>query len=387
MLPTLLIRLLPAGAAEWLALGRDGRVLAGPQAGWPGERAEQVWVVVPGEDVLLLRAPRVARQRRQLEQAVPFAIEEQLVAPVEQQHVALSQAAAGADLAVAVVAQARMEAWLAALRGAGLEPDRLVADVDLLPWAEGRPTVLVDGSRALLRWSESGALAGNLEEIGAWLSLPGVLPAGAPLHWIGPPAAAPAGVALEREEAGAPLRWFAARLAQAQPIELLQGRHAARRGRDSARSLWRWAAALGLAALLGALLHVAFERAQLEARHAEQRAEMEQLLLRAVPGTTRVVDPKAQLAAEFARLGRGGGGGALPLLARIAPSIAGSGRFTLDGIEFRGDTLELVVRGPDVATLDGLREALAGLSLQVELTSANPGAGGVEGRLRIRSGT
>ena len=107
---------------------------------------------------------------------------------------------------------------------------------------------------------------------------------------------------------------------------------------------------------------------------------------RAVRGLTRIVDPRAQLAAEYARASRAGGAGALPLLARIAPSIAGSGRYTLDASEFRGDTLELVVRGPDVATLDGLREALAALSLQVELTSANPGAGGVEGRLRIRSG-
>jgi general secretion pathway protein L len=113
---------------------------------------------------------------------------------------------------------------------------------------------------------------------------------------------------------------------------------------------------------------------------------MEQLLRSAVPGLTRVVDPRAQLAAEETRLGRSTGGGVLPLLARIAPSLSGSGRYTIDGLEFRGDTLELVIRGPDVATLDGLREMLAALSLQVELTGATPGTGGVEGRLRIRSG-
>jgi general secretion pathway protein L len=386
MLPTLLIRLLPAGAAEWLALGRDGRVLSGPQAGWPAERAEQVWVLVPAEPVLLLRAPRVARQRRQLEQAVPFAIEEQLVAPVELQHVALSAADDGADLGVAVVAHEAMQGWLAQLRAAGLEPDRLIAESELLPWSPGQPTVLIDRSRAVLRFAESGVLAGDVAELGAWLALPGVSAPGAALRWIGAADAAPPDVALQREEPGALLRWFAAQLPHSAPIELLQGRYAARRGREGAQRTWRWAAALAAFALLLAFGQLALERQQLEARHVAQRAEMEQLLRRAVPGVTRVVDPRAQLAAEYARAGRGGGGGALPLLARIAPSIAGSGRYTLDGIEFRGDTLELVVRAADVATLDSLREALAALALQVELTSANPGAGGVEGRLRIRSG-
>ena len=47
--------------------------------------------------------------------------------------------------------------------------------------------------------------------------------------------------------------------------------------------------------------------------------------------------------------------------------------------------LELVIRGPDVATLDNLRETLAAMALQVELTSVNPGSGGVEGRLRIKA--
>ena len=85
-----LIRLLPDRRAEWLALGRDGRVLAGPHPGMPDVRADDTVVLLPSEDVLLLRAPRVAKQRRQLEQAIPYAVEDQLAAPVEQQHIVLS---------------------------------------------------------------------------------------------------------------------------------------------------------------------------------------------------------------------------------------------------------------------------------------------------------
>jgi hypothetical protein len=44
------------------------------------------------------------------------------------------------------------------------------------------------------------------------------------------------------------------------------------------------------------------------------------------------------------------------------------------------------LRTRDVAALDSLREALSNLpSMQAEVTSANPGSGGIEGRLRLRS--
>lgn len=385
--PHLLIRLQPDGAAEWLALGRDGRVLAGPQAGLPTEGAERIDVLVPSEAVLLLRAPRVARQRRQLEQALPFAIEEQLAAPVETLHVALSASDAGDQLTVAVVSRAQLGAWLAALRGAGLEPDRIVPESWLLPYAPDLATLVVDGERAVLRHGEAGAFAGRLEEVPGWLA---ILEADArrprTLRWIGAAHASMPERVTEREELGSPLRWYAQRLPQAPELNLLQGGYAPRRGQEGAQKLWRWAAGLAAFAVLAAFAHLLIERSQLADRRDRQRVEMEQLLRGALPGITRVVDPKAQLAAEYARLGNGQGQGALPLLARVAPMIAGSGLYTLDAIEFRADALELTLRTRDVAALDSLREALSNLpSTDVEVTSANPGSGGIEGRLRVRS--
>ena len=146
--PHLLIRLRPDGAAEWLALGRDGRVLAGPQAGLPAERGERIDVIVPSDTVLLLRAPRVAKQRHQLEQALPFAIEEQLAAPVESLQVAIADSDGGDTLVAAVVSHARLDAWLAPLRAAGLEPDRVVPESWLLPWAADVASVYVEGDDA-----------------------------------------------------------------------------------------------------------------------------------------------------------------------------------------------------------------------------------------------
>ncbi len=47
-------------------------------------------------------------------------------------------------------------------------------------------------------------------------------------------------------------------------------------------------------------------------------------------------------------------------------------------------SLELALRAPDVQSLDLVRERLGGLDgLKAEVTSANPGDDGVDGRVRV----
>jgi general secretion pathway protein L len=192
--------------------------------------------------------------------------------------------------------------------------------------------VLVDGERAVLRYDEAGAFAGGVGEVDAWLALldaDGRRPRA--LRWIGGATATLADRAMEHEDI-APLRWYAQQLPRMPELNLLQGGHAPRRDREGAQKLWRWAAALALVAVLAAFAQVLLERGQLAARRDAQRAEMEQLLRAAMPGVGRVVDPKAQLAAEYARGASGAGQGALPMLARVAPLIGGWGLYTLDAI-------------------------------------------------------
>lgn len=382
----LLIRLLPGGATEWLAQGRDGKRLQGPQAGLPSESADEVVLLLPAEEVLLLDAPRIGRSRAQLAQALPYAIEEQLAAAVETQHVAFDERVGGDRLPVAVIARARLDAALAPLAAAGLAPDRVYAESQLLPHAAGRPGLLVDRGRAVLRWATSGALVVGLDELPGTLALlreTGV--AVDALDLLGESVALPAGLTVAHRRDAPALVALADVLPQVDGPNLLQGDYRAPRRQAAASGLWRSAAVLAVLGVLAGFGHGLIERAQLQQEVASRQAEMEQLLRHALPGVQRVVDPVAQLEIEYRRLGRAQPDGALPLLAKVAPALAGSGRYTLEGIEYRGGTLEVVLIAPDVAALDSLREALAALpQLAVELTAAVPGSRGFEGRLRIR---
>src|SRR5690606_18576608 len=121
----------------------------------PDTAAERVSLVLPAEEVLGLQAPRVARSRAALALALPFAIEEQLAAPVETLHVAFDGESSGERVALAVTDAARLRQRLDALAEAGLAVDACHAEWQLLPgegprlWLEHGRALLSDGARAL----------------------------------------------------------------------------------------------------------------------------------------------------------------------------------------------------------------------------------------------
>ncbi len=361
--PRRLLRPLPGGGFAWAELGsgdRPGPVRSGLPA--PSARA-RLWLAVPAEDVLLLSVPRPPGGPRQWRKALPFVVEDRLAGPVESQHVAWIEGEQGACLSVAVVERARMSHWLATLAEAGLEADALVPEPLLLPWSAGRPSLLVEDGRALLRHGPMQAFCGRAEEI---TSLGLVEPA-----------------ALETIPAERALPRMTEMLAGPPPLNLLQGEFAAARWRSGIRP-WRRVAVLALAALGLSVLHAATEHWILAGKVAAQRQEMTALYLRAVPGAIRVVDPEQQLRQAMA--GGTSGDSPLVMLAGVAPALAAAAGIGLDAIDYRAGQLDLVLLAPDVASLDALRARLQSGGLRAELTAATPGTRGVEGRLSLRAG-
>lgn len=379
----LIIRLLPDSSFVWALTGAAGRQGSGLPDAALAAAADEVTLAVPAEQVLLLAAPRISPRRDEMERGLPFAIEERLAGPVENLHVAVGDACGPDRVAALAVDRARIERWLKILDTAGVAVDRLLPESVLLPTGS-LPVLWLDGERFVLRLAQGEAIAGQREELEPLLAR-----MTQPLQQVMRSAGAQVPdrlKAMSLEEFDDPLVMLAQGFAHAQGLNLLSGEFAGRRrrhGRD--RSVWRWAAALAATALILYLVQSVLELRALQARQTQTSEAMAALYLDLVPDATRVVDAEAQLAVALERV-RGGTGsaGALPILARIAP-VLGDARYSLDLIEYRDGGLELLVRGPDVAALDALREALsAQLGVAVELTSAVPGQGGVEARYRVR---
>lgn len=358
--------------------------------------AKRIVVLVPSEDVLLTHARFPARTPAQRRQGVPFALEDELLSPVESLHFALGPAE-GDDVDVAVVATDTLRGWLATLAAAGVKPDAMLPDALALPWDGTHARALIEDDRARIRLGRNAAIACAPRDLPAWLA--GMSGAGelAPIEVIdartdgAPPLPLPWPVASRRVVPGAAL----AVLATGTPLDgldLLQGEFTPRHRHAPARHWWRVAAILAGATLVLAFAASGVDALRLRSEARALEAAQVDVLRKAFPD----LDAQALSRASAADLMRGrlerlrgdaGSGDFTRLLGRIAPVLGRATRVQTRGLEFRTGVMTLTLRAPDVATLDSVREQFATLpGIKVELVSANAGAGGVDGQLRISGG-
>lgn len=172
---------------QWLLIDDDGRrqqgwadyedlqALASGQggaeegAGAPAlAEAAAVVALAPNDQVLCLQCEVPGRRAGQLKQALPFVVEEFLAADIEDMHIAPGPVRSGAPVRCSLVAKTILEDWLACLASAGLAPQHLVAESELLPSAADRASILFDGAAALIR---CGGQAANVERANLGLAL------------------------------------------------------------------------------------------------------------------------------------------------------------------------------------------------------------------------
>ena len=394
----LILRLDRTGGLTWLRQSADGRMLSSSQRGVPPASvrapASEVVVLVPSEDVLLVEARVNSRNASQLLQAVPFAVEDQLLGAVEDQHFAIQSKSDG-KIGVAVVARARMRGWIEMLAIEGIRPDVVIPESLALPLSPESATALVDAGRVIVRLDPWSAMTCDAARFPAWLAQ--VRAAGIDraievqdfghdpvLVLEGPIAAYHAGQS-------DPLAFLARNLRMG-GINLLSGEFSSVHRQALGTRWWRRALALAAAVVLIAFVHRGFEVSRLS--HAVERADaaMSDSLEKAFPdlgAAERARAPQSVMRDRLERL-RGGSesSGMLRMLGQIAPLIGRTTRSQLRGLEFRNGVLEVGLRSPDVATLDSLREQFSAIpGLSAEVTASIPADSGVDGRIRIRGGT
>lgn len=390
----LLIRLHGDGHLSWLALNTEGRALSASHAGVPSAqaiaRAQRTVVLVPAEDVLLLDTPAMNVSRVQFSKAVPFALEDQLVTPVEDLHVAFPDRLSGERVPVAVVARDTLRGWIETLAREGIRVDAMIAETQAMPFNAEKGSVLIEPERTLWRSAETQAGVCDTSTLTEWIETATAgdekkrsfdafdfrpLPATIAVHPL----------IRHRPNQTDALAFLAAQLGKEPQVNLLQGDFAPAHLQAPARRVWRVAAVLGAAALALLFLYFGLDNWRLSRQSARLESAARDVLHSAFPELDKVVgSPRDLMQSSLGALRGGGDTGPIHLLSQIAPLLTSTTRTSLLAIEYHNGTLEIALRAPDVPTLDLMRERIATVpGLKVEVTSANSGTEGVDGRLRI----
>ena len=392
--------------ATWLVVDARGAPLSPPQSGPLALAAarvtgRRVCVLVGGADVLLAAPEVPVKAGAKLQQLVPYALEEHLAEDIEDLQFALGKRShESTRVPVAVVARALLDQWLATLRAAGIEPDVMYADSELLPENPGQAVALLEADAVSVRppggtsvTLPADALAEALEIArgGAESSATGgrglIFYTGAPewqQHSAQVEAARPYfdGIKVQLLTAG-PLALYAQQLPTTQAINLLQGDYAPVSSRGTALKAWRVAAML-LAGLIG--LHLAGKVAELQVlrRHEHQLdSSIRETFRSAMHTEASAADARRLMEKRLA--GAPGSGGLLPALQALVQARDAAPGTSVQSLNFHGGALEMKLSAPDASSLDRVSQSLRSSGWQADLTGGTNSGSAYEGRIQMHS--
>lgn len=360
--------------------GLDGRVRATVGAE----------VRVPAHDTLLIRLDLPTASRARIAQALPFALEEQLIGEPDEFEFAYQVLAPG-RLAAAATARSTVEGWQRRLTDAGIRALSLVPQNLCLPWGPNEWSVAEDQGTLLVRtgqhegfaWLHGGMAATEVLRA-AWAE---AVERPALLRIV----RGPAETLLDATALDVPVTyvdWMPCQESAGPSLNLLAGL-----GVEADHPLWtalRPAAAVFGAWIVLGLLMQGIAWVRWHHLDAQQQQQMIALFERSFPGQSEVVDPPVQmrraLAALKQRSGVVGANDLLPLLDRVTRAVAGMQATTFRSFEFRENRLRLDVDVSGFAQLDRLKAVLRAHGLRVKVLNADSAPGGkVQGSLEVRS--
>lgn len=398
----------PAAAqAEWLVVDGSGTRRGNVSWGSLRDAAAQatnrkVIVLVPGTEVLLAEPVLPLKSSgAKLAQVVPFALEEQLAADVEDMHFAVGKRDSRPGTPVAAVAQAQMAGWNGALQSAGLLTDTMYAETAVLPVVPGAVAVLIDGKRVYVKRDNLPGAVIDVEPLIEALQL--ALASGEESREHVTIFVTEDDYERERELLeglreftaslqlkllpDGPLPLLAANVTQGAPVNLLQGPYVVKTKLNVSFAPWRYAAvlaALFFATHVGLKTWQYFHYKQVETPLDQQIAETYQ---QALPGSPvpPPLEARRQVEQVLGQLrGTGPTSGMLTTLAMLSEAMAQAPNTDIEALSYRNNVTDLRVLAPSVDVLDRIRQVAGERGVAAEIQSANPRDSKFEGRLQFK---
>lgn len=367
-----------------------------------------VVLLLPASGALVSTVSSPVRNARQLQQALPFLVEENLAVDIDLMHVVPGPRMASGDLQFVAVARESVERLLNAFQAEGVDPDVLTVDALLLPIAADGALLFLDGADSL--FVSSAGVALQLDESDAETIL-GALPGhsfGALDIRIGRERSVVAGRAVEASLAGGGVTVAL----HTEPVDLLTllasgnvvgrlqrapnlraGPYAHQGGATLALDFdWR---PLAWMAMAWVLVTVGYQFAVGIAcgRAADAaRAESVALYRQYFPGAAQVVDPRRQMQGLIASAASGDGG-FVKQVAEVSAVMAeldgGGGRYVTRalGWEQAQGQLRMDIIARSLDDVEQLRQRLEARGLIVEVGAGVSQEGGYKARLNLGSGT
>lgn len=337
----------------------------------------EIYVIVPAESVFLtsVTLPKLSKPR--LLQALPFALEEQLIEDVGELHFAVGEYRIDGSLPVAVIAKDKMAAWIQFFDERQLSPRAFIPAMFCLPYSEKAWQINSYEQNAIVRtgkWSGFGCESDNLE------TLLDLKLADEPNRDA---------IELFRTEFSplSLLEQLSPHLEKANFINLLQSGFQAKPQGTKIKKIWMLACGLALAAILFAFVGNIISYFILSRDANKIETEINHIYKHNFPNATSIVAPRQRLTEKLRSLsGQAGKNAVLVILGKLTKSLNEIKGITIKNMDFREQQMTLDVLGESFDSLDGFSKNLMQQGLNVKQQNAATQGSQVKATLLIRTG-
>ena len=417
--------------AEYLVVDSNGAPLGEAQSDSLETAAElsagrRVICLAPASDIYRTRADVPLRNKNRIRQALPFALEDQLARDLEGQHFAFGKRDKDGLIPVAVANEDRVAEWLEQFQTAGVSPDAIYAESDGLVPVPSTLTVLVDGTKIIIRDADGAVTIADPETLETVLELvidqrsEAIPVVSGTLDEAGEPpvddndelTVAPVNVLVYSNEgdyerhgmlwdnlrvrvdsldvrilSDGALPRLASHIINSGGVNLLQGDFAPRRELPVEWRQWRIPGLLigGLIVLL--LLRAGVDLWQLSSAETALDEAATTLLMTTFADGDTTREPWSQLRSRLGNVDSEApltGPGFAEAIDALSAAYATAANVDLQALSYRDGKLDVQLTAPSVESLDRIRQAIAAAdNLDAEIQSANPDDDGIKGRLKI----
>ena len=391
----------PSLEARWVILNETNQIQQTVTQGHltslaPFAQHTDVYVIVPAEDVVLtsVELPKLNRQR--LLQALPFALEEQLIDDVSELHFVTGEYETNHSVPVAIVSQQKMNQWIHRLQEVNISPNVLIPATLALPFIPENWQVSVDHTICAVRTGKYSGFACDKENLFTFLTLK-----------LSEEEKKPDGIHIKnisnekldlmldqipvneiKESEKVFLENMTGWIKTYPFINLLQGKYRPKQKSTQAKKIWQkasylFAAFIGLAFMSNS---VSFFILHHEKNHIEQSINM--IYHRNFPEATSVVAPKDRMEQKLKKIStQSDNNRFLNLLGFIGESLSKTSGVRLLNLEFRDKVLNLAISAAAFDNLDTFTQSLTQQGLNVKQQNAGSAGSQVTANILIRTGT
>ena len=355
-------------------------------------KGRKVVLLLPNSEVVLTTVNIPSKNKKQLHQAIPYALEDTLAEDIENLHFAIHQQTALGDSHVAIINRKRLDLFIDLLRKKGITSHFVLPQLLAQPFQQKgwsilqQPTDLNSNQPITVRLSDFNGFSCDKNLLSLFLTEQ--LEKSSPEEIASniEPSDLPEDIqALTLVKTDPAIVQYQS-IESALPLNLLTGFVSHKKESNFNWKAWRPPIVLASLVAATGLGIVGWQNSQLQQEQDHLKQSIEKVFTSTFPNS-RVVDAPQQMSSKLAQLKKTSVGiidSPLPLISDIAPLLKNYKDLTLKEIRYQENALTMVMQSPNLTRIEAFKkEAATKSKLKISVKSSTTTANKVEAILTI----